>query len=244
MSDFFSDPRYLAPLATTVGVTVTITLWMLNLRRKELSFEILSDTPLITLKEEVKDKVEISFHGQPVHDVHLVQVRITNSGNVPIRSADYEGRLSIAVPEGSRILMAEVVETHPQQLEKRVRSEANGGSLIEETEDNAVVIRPILMNNRDWLTVKMLVTNPAGKINVSGHIEGIHEIRRTKESTVMPLVMANIGTFIMVISLFFLDPTSLSTNDWGEYLPYLVFFLIGYLMLMVGIYFPRLHRTT
>jgi hypothetical protein len=242
MPDLVIDPRYLAPIATSCGVAVTITLWILNLRRKELTYEILSDTPLVSVREEVKDQVQIIFKGEAVHDVHLVQIRLTNSGNVPIRIADYEGRLSVKVPPPARILSAEVEDTHPAHLERR--PDNGETSLIEEMTANNVALRPVLLNHKDWLTIKLLVTKPTDGIMISGHIEGIHEVKKAKDSTVMPFVMANIGTFIMVVSLFFLDPHSLARNAWMEYLPYLAFFLIGYIMLMCGIYFPRLPRRT
>lgn len=242
--DIFHDPRYLAPIATCCAIAVTITLWLLNLRKKELAYEILSDTPLVSVKEEVKDKVQITLDNQPVHDVHLVQVKIVNSGNVSIRSADYEGRLTITAPEGSRVLMADVQETHPPHLEKRTLAEEAVSSLIDKVDGHEVTLKPVLLNHGDSITVKMLVSKVSGSLNVVGHIEGIREVRRHKESSSMPLVMANCGTFIMVVSLFFLEPSALARNAWREYLPYLMFFLIGYVMLMFGVYLPRAPKSS
>jgi len=242
--DLLHDPRYLAPAATCAAIAVTITLWILNLRRKELSYRILADTPLVSIKEEVKDKVQITFRGEPVHDVHLVQVRIVNSGNVPIRSADYEGRLTIAAPDGSRIVMAEIQETHPPHLEKRTLCDGAPSSLVDKVEGHEVMLKPVLLNHGDSITVKMLVSKAAGPWNVIGHIEGIAAVKMHRENSSMPLVMANCGTFIMVVSMFFLDPSSVARNAWREYLPYLMFFLIGYIMLMCGIYLPRVQKSS
>lgn len=243
MPDSPINPIYLAPIATSAAIAVTLVLWILNLRKKELSYEILSDTPIISCKADIQQDFEIRFRGELVNDVCLVLVKVMNSGNVPIRSADYEGRLKIALSKGSKLIMADIEETFPSNLEER--GGGNGpGSLIESINASDIIFRPVLLNGRDHFTAKLLISESSGPVSVSAHVEGLHEVKQARENRTLPIFLANLGAFIMAISLFFLDPRALFTNDMLSYLPYLVFFLLGYVMLLSGAYFPRLNRNS
>lgn len=244
MADFLSDPRYLGPIATSCGIAVSLVLWILNLRTKELSYEITARTPLISVKEEVQDKIQISFQGQPVDDVHLVVIKIANSGNVPIRSSEFEGKFAITLAGDMNVLLAEVLETKPASLLERCRVDDNIVPLIAGVNKGEVPLRPLLLNPRDSITIKMLVSPAPNSVQLGAHIEGIASIKQARERSLVPIVLTNVGSFIMAVSLFFLEPSALMSNAMFQYLPYLVFFLLGYVMLLSGVYFPRINRNS
>src|ERR1700733_5355695 len=123
MSSFLTDPRYLAPIVTSSGIAVSLVLWILNLRTKEMAFEILTNTPLFSVQEEVKDQVQISFQGQTVHDVNLVLLRLVNNGNVPIRAQEFAGRFALSCPSETKVLLAEVMATNPPDLNQRLAAQ-------------------------------------------------------------------------------------------------------------------------
>ena len=72
-----------------VAIIISIILWRTQRRRKALSYDIISRAPLLSVDDEIKGKLKIYFDGKPVQDIHLVLVKIINSGNVPIVSTDY-----------------------------------------------------------------------------------------------------------------------------------------------------------
>jgi len=149
-----------------VAIIVTIILWRTQRRRKALSYEIISRTPLLSVEDEVKGKVQILFDGNPVQDIHLVVLKIINSGNVPIVSTDYERPVSLSFGENPRILTAEVSETDPDNLEISVDIQAT-----------KVMLDPVLLNGGDSITLKFLVSQ-LDEINIDGRIIGVKDIRK------------------------------------------------------------------
>jgi len=240
VADF--DPRLLAPCATITGIIVSIILWILNLKRKEMTYEVVSDTPVVTLgKAAPHEDLHITFHGQAVRDLHLILLRISNAGHVPIKPDEYADKLTITIPGDGKILHADIAETMPSNLAPPPAPGAVS-DLIEAANERQVVLRPFLLNGKDYIVVKVLVCNPGAPLVVSGHIVGINEIRIAKESNRLPLILANAGAFTMAVSLFFLEPETLFSNNVFEYLPYLLFFLIGYNMLLCGVHYRALTK--
>jgi hypothetical protein len=242
MSSFLTDPRYLAPIVTSSGIAVSLVLWILNLRTKEMAFEILTNTPLFSVQEEVKDQVQISFQGQPVHDVNLVLVKLVNTGNVPIRAQEFAGRFALSCPSETKVLLAEVMATNPPDLNQRLAPSESNSSIVDRIEGSDVLLKPILLNAKDSITLKLLVTPSIDTIKVSAHVEGMATIKKSKENRFAPIFLANMGAFIMAVSLFFLDPSAIFSNKSILYVPYLIFFLLGYVMLLSGVYLPKMNK--
>jgi len=168
-------------------------------RSKSISYEILSCTPLLSVKEEIKNGLQILFNDRPVRQVHLVLVRIFNSGNMPIPSKDYEQPISLGFGEQSRILTAEITEKNPGDLP----------ALIDH-EEGRVKLEPTLLNQGDAITLKMLV-NEYDNITVEGRIVGVKKIERSTR-TPKRLIYSGVTGALLEISaviLTFLLPEDL-----------------------------------
>ena len=242
MPDFLHDPRFYGPLATSCGVLITLTLWLLSQRRKQLSYEILSNASLVNLLDDIKDRLTIQFDGAPVYDLHLVVVKIVNSGDVAIRSAEYEGKIAVVFSGDATILLADVEETRPKNLHERSLKDKEKKPLIESFGGQEVVLRPVMMNKGDYVKVRLLVNNPPGEPQLVGHIEGIHEFKRIKEQRMLPMVLANLGALTMVAALILLDPSRLFCQPLLNLLPYALMFLAGYIILLFGIYVRKQNK--
>lgn len=59
-------------------------------QRKNISFEVLSNSSLLSVQDEIKKDVQILYKGKLVQQVNLILLRLVNSGNVPILSVDFE----------------------------------------------------------------------------------------------------------------------------------------------------------
>jgi hypothetical protein len=84
------------------GIGVAVLIYFLQRRKKSLPYQVLAATPLLTVNEELKGKIQVTFEGTPVQNVHLVLLKILNNGNVPIASSDFELPLSFSFGEKSR----------------------------------------------------------------------------------------------------------------------------------------------
>jgi len=205
---------------------------LFNSRDKKLNLEILSDTPLVTGAEELEEHVHIFAAGDEVINVRLVIAKIINAGHVPIRVSEYAERLSLEFTDG-RILYAHVIDAEPASLSKGTQT---GGALIEQTLPAAIVFRPVLLNPENFFVVKVFVTNSNSPPALRGHIEGIKAFQAHKENRLPKGLLVHAGTFIIICSVYFFDPNSLvdgSLMTWG---PNVVFFMIGYLMLLTSFY--------
>jgi hypothetical protein len=172
MSEFLRDPvwQFIGVALTLMFIGITILLWRMQRQRKRLSYEIISQTPLLRKEKEIKGKLEILFSGLPVEDVYLVEAKIINSGNVPIVSTDYEQPLCLQFSEKTHILTADVSKTYPESLEVSVN-----------IQNTKIVLSPVLLNSGDSVTLQMLINQFDGKITFGGRVIGVRELRKWLE---------------------------------------------------------------
>lgn len=155
--------RPVLTIATIViSVAVAITLFLLNRKRKSLIYEILSMTRLLSVREEMANRVRVLVDDVPVRDVGLVQIKITNSGTELIRASDFVRPISFVVENGVRIIEAEVSDKRPGTIDAEIQKE-----------DQRVTLLPTLFNSKDSLVLKLLIANFDGVISADARIEGV-----------------------------------------------------------------------
>jgi hypothetical protein len=230
------DPRYLAPLATCIGIAVTVFLFLLQ-RRKELSYQVLWRQPLVEMKGKTRNRIDLKFDGNSARDANFVVVRLTNTGHVNIMPGDYQVRLSIDCGTDADILMAEVAETEPSGL----NDDSTTGPIIERIEKQKVVLRPVMLNRHDSVTLQMLVLQPDEKIKLNGHIQGVQRIAEQKGRPVWPLAMVVTGQFIAWITMFFMGPQTFFPFKFTEAVPLIFTFLTGQVLFFCGLHLERQH---
>ena len=159
---------------------ITVTLALLQHSYKGLSYDIVSQASLQQGDKDLMGLLEISFDHKPVRDVHLVTVKIFNSGNVPILSADYEVPLTISFGKRSKILRAKIVNQNPSSL-----------PILMDVAPERGTVHPALLNPGDAFAVQFLVDQPdvqakqysyAEKlvdVEVVGRIVGVREIQNS-----------------------------------------------------------------
>src|SRR3990172_5120414 len=180
--------EFLGVALAALAIIVIIVLYLLQRNRKGLSYEVVSHTPLLSRTEEVGGKLQILFDGKTVQDVHLVEVRIINSGNTPILPADYERPISLKFGENAQILTADVAETAPDSIRASIS-----------VERQKVVITPLLLNAGDSIKLKVLVAQSGGEPIPDGRIAGVRQIRKAEYSQVPSLAMMYAGTGLVVL---------------------------------------------
>ena len=157
---------------------------------------------------------------------------MTNTGNTPVASADYEREVSFQFGDSTRVLTAEVSETHPDNLT---------ASLV--SSDRKIALKPVLLNKGDSVTIKALLGEFDGTINADGRIIGVKNIEIRRESPVWLLVSMLGGLALSVIG-FGLYARSIpeapppSTEGW----PFMVLGVAGYFVSIVGILSRRRYR--
>lgn len=172
-----------------VGMAVAFLIFWLQQSRKELSYEIVSQTPLVSVQDEARSRLQISFDGKPVEDVTLIVLRLQNSGNVPITPADYIRPVTFNFGQSAAILSAEVTESVPSNI---------GASI--KTVSDTVELAPVLMNGDDSMTLKVLLTRGDGTVSADARIVGVNQLLVRKTST-SSLAFYIISFFILFYSM-------------------------------------------
>lgn len=233
------DIKLLPPTMTFIGICVSIILWNLNQKKKALSYAVLWNRPLLNLKGVAREQMDIFFKGKQVSEADLIVVRIFNSGHLPVNTGDYQTPLALELEPGASILDANVIETLPANLEERLKIKTAESPLIESMDESKILLRPILLNEGDSFTLQMLVLNAYGKVKVSGHVLGVSSIKSFRDSRMVSIALTQVGVVVMAFAMLTVEPKDIIALAFEHILPFILLFLLGYVLLSAGIYWPR-----
>lgn len=199
----------LATLLAGVAIAVTVILYRRQRSRKSLSYEI-NVTRLVSVHSAAKDRIRIYYDDEQIEQAQLVEVRISNSGNVPILASEFEQPLSLRFGDRAAPLTAEVSSSAPAELGAEV--------FIQE---HAVTLRPLLLNPGDELTLKIFVRNLMGRVVCQSRIVGVshltdagREVQRSPLAQFMaePIIASLIAILTTIVALILF----LSTGTLGR----------------------------
>jgi subtilisin-like proprotein convertase family protein len=198
---------WIGAAGSIVAVGLTIFIYFLTRKKKVLSYEVVSEYPLISINDELKGKLKVLYDGNPVENVHLLLFRFVNAGNVPITTTDFEKPLTVRFSGNSTVLSAERVKANPDNL-----------TLGLKVENSVITIEPALMNAGDFFTTKALIGEYGGSFDVDARIVGVKAIRVARRqarlqvvrlplwAAFLSLVVALILLILSFISFKGLDP--------------------------------------
>ena len=163
MHDFFSSPiwQFVGVVFALFAIVLSLIVFFKQRQRKRLDYDILSSTPLLSVREDIRGRVEILFDKQPVEEVQLFIVKLTNTGNIPITKHDFEEPVTLTFGVDARLLTAEIIETSPKSLRTSIQGI-----------DNRVIVQQGLLNAGDSITIKTLSTG-GDNLSVDGRIQGV-----------------------------------------------------------------------
>lgn len=154
------------------SIIAAFTLWINKRRTQKLfCYRLRKDTRLFRATTPANAPIEVTYKGEIVENLRLIEVEFRNSGGKEIDIKDFVEPVYLSFSEASRILEAEVIETHSKQFQPRI--EVNGNQ-----PGNTLVLTPALVNAGDWFVAKILISE--GKtyiLHVGGRISGVREIQ-------------------------------------------------------------------
>ncbi len=154
-----------------LGIGIAVFIYLLQRRKKSLSYQVISEAPLLTVREGLEGNIKILYGEKLVPDVHLVVIRILNNGNTPILSSDFEENLQFSFGQKTAILSAEVTDSLPKTFKPAIDVEADH-----------IVLQRTLLNGGDEATIKLLLAGYNNTIECYSRIVGIKDVKRTSES--------------------------------------------------------------
>ncbi len=216
-------------IGVVAAISVPLFLFLLErwIQRKTLSYDILSQTPLLNIPEKNKWDIQILLDKKPVQDVHLIKIRIFNSGYQEIRPEDYERPISFNFGGSTQILSAEKSEVNPESLQPSVKIEGT-----------KVLLDPILLNPKDSITIKMLASQYENKPTPNVRIAGIKDIKDARKSIKNKAIFKAISGMVTgtlgIFSLFKITPPE-ATIFLVFFSFFLIYSILGYLFMWQGI---------
>lgn len=166
------DPIWQAIGAFIGLVALAAAVWFFFLQRdvKSVQVVVLAETSLLEIPSLVAGDVQVLYQGKPIPNLTLVQVKVENNGTAEVRSADYETPITLAFPEGTEVLSAQVLETRPVDL-----------GLGVEMQGSKAVLSPVLLNGGDRAIIRFVLAGvpaewSADLLGVSGRIAGVKEL--------------------------------------------------------------------
>jgi len=221
MLEFLKDPiwQFIGVVVTVITILVTLGLYIKQRRIKNLSYQIRSITPLLSLSEEVKGILQILYKGKLVDQVHLIRLRLLNSGNTPIQSSDFEKPVSIDFGNKAKILSASILKTDPENLTPSLK-----------IKKNSVVLSPLLMNKGDTINIKILVSRFEEVIQLDGRIVGVKNIKEVEEEKTYHTLLLLLSLIVITYGFFQFFLIFLSGVYSDQFLFGTIFIVVGYLM--------------
>jgi hypothetical protein len=192
MGEILRDPlwQFIGVILAVLAIGVSILIYLLQRNRKSLSYEIISNTSLLTVNEKVEGKLQILYEGTPISDAQLIVIRVLNSGNVPILETDYKLPLQFVFGKGAKILSAEVTDKVPDNLPATVTSN-----------DNSFEFKSTLLNSKDSITVKALVSDYQGRPKPVARIIGVNSVEPITDFELGSLSLMLVGFILLVIGM-------------------------------------------
>jgi hypothetical protein len=180
MEDLLRDTiwQFILGLSTII---VAIIIFFLQRRKKSLAYDVIANTSLLALDEEIKGKIQILYDGTSVQKVHLLILHIMNDGNVPIIKSDFESPLTFEFGENTRILSAELIKTEPANLKPEFWGSPS---------ESNISLEPLLLNSKDSIQLKLLLAQFEGIKEVGARINGVREV---KDFRIRKKVLAGFG---------------------------------------------------
>lgn len=193
MLDILRDPlwQFIGAMLAVVALVATFVIYHLQRQRKGLTFDVLSRASLLTVREELEGKLQVFYEGEPAKSLTLLVVRVWNSGNQPLLAAEVEQPIVLNTGNGARLLTAAVTDVDPKRL-----------SIEFTVEENALTVKPCLLNPGDTFTLKLLVRDAASLLDVYARISGVKSIRRSGEAKGTLLVVATCGMLLTAVGLY------------------------------------------
>lgn len=151
----------LSVLLALVGIIVVIIIAVWSSQVKYISYEIITNNPLINIEEGIANEIKILYRDEVVENVNLLVLKIKNSGNVRICSDDFESGINISLKNGGRVLFSEIIERVPKDI-----------NIEFENQDNSIYIKPLLINKQESFTLKSLVDSGSGEVDINSRIKG------------------------------------------------------------------------
>lgn len=193
MLEILRDPlwQFVGAVLAVAALVASFVIYQLQRSRKGITYDILSRTNVLTIREELEGKLQVLYEGEPAKSLTLMVLKVWNSGNQPILASDFERPLSFCTGNASRLLSAAVTQVEPAEL------------LIDvAVAENILTVKPTLLNPGDAVTLKLLVRDSGSVLCPDARVVGVKSVRRAGEGSKLFPVLATTGMVLLAAGFY------------------------------------------
>lgn len=218
---FLRDPawQFVGVILALAAIAVSCWIYVRQRQRRRVSYQRLTSVEVLTVKEHMAGRVTVLFDGNPVKSMHIITMKIWNSGSVPILATDFVEPLSLLVDSSAHLLSADIVSATPINLRPVVKTE---GSLA--------TVQPLLLNPSDSFVVKLLVQDGDDYVVPVGRIVGVRAFDRVRDPNTFSERQGQIGLMLFFVGSLVAALTKLPTPE----VPKTIGVYVGYLISAIG----------
>lgn len=195
LGDFSIDLKATIAIAALIATIILALYFQWWRNRKKLSYDIISDTPLLATADEIKNDLQILYKGESVKNVRLVVIKIINDGYQPIKKDDFERPLGFSFYGDIQLLSVEIATISPRNLE-----------VVSSVTENKITIEPLLLNSKDYFALKVLLSSNKHLIKPDARIVGVKSFKKREthlfQFVMFKLVWPLIGGFAAFVIAF------------------------------------------
>lgn len=160
---------------SALAIAVTIIMALRGRQRKLLTYEVVSNTSVINVENDVGEDLKLLLEGHLVTKVRLHVIKLMNAGNTAIASEDYPNKLSFqfdSPPYPHPLIRGGIHRTEPKNIlpEHQLKNLVS----IDAPEQTIMTLNPPLLNPREAIFLKVLLManhRDTTTMNVIGQIK-------------------------------------------------------------------------
>ena len=201
----------------------------------------------VEIHGEVREKIKVYYKDELVTNVFLTQVKIRNSGNVPIKKEDVVEPVTLEFSEETNIVDWDVIDTAPKELkldlqigEKENQIQCNFGLLNEREEATLQII----CFGKESQTPKVRARIAGAKIEFTS-LESQSEIRWKARKGLAWMVFGStmlIMALLLASGILTRSDSTVEPGSISNIVPTAIMCVFGLYFLAVGIYWRRYKR--
>lgn len=207
----------------TIVAAVLIPMWIYRKQRskKELSYAVVSNAPVVRIKPAIADRIEILLDGKKITDARLAVLSVKNTGNVAVRREDYDEPITIQFPN-REILSGDVLSTEPKDL-----FPTDDGTTFLSLDGSSVTLKKQLLNPREEIQFSVLFKGKKVEPNVRARIVGgvLIKVRDEQSKMILSRVKSTIA-FVLGIAVTTLIPPTIAALGWQISTTHVILFLM------------------
>lgn len=194
MIEFLSNPIFqgIGAIFGFVGIIVAVIAIFYSRNTKKLEYDVSVTTELLNIDSQIRNDLEIFYKGEKVDNFCLVIIKIINFGNTSILESDFVTPIQFSFGENAAILSSNIMNS-----KKDVTAEI-------EINKEKFLLKPLLINPKETITITFLVTRFSKANLVTGRIIGIKDIKRVSFMNRLLFVDSLITIPEILVYIFFI----------------------------------------